>query len=86
MKKKIKLQLVGLDGNAFALMGAFQRQARKEGWTKEEIDKVMEECMKGDYDHLLATLMDHCEDAFHQDEDDDDEHYDDEEELVEDED
>ena len=27
--KKVKLKLVGLDGNAYALMGAFQRQARK---------------------------------------------------------
>ena len=66
--KKVKLQLVGLDGNAFALMGAFQRQARKEGWTKEEIKEVLDECQSDDYDHLLATLAEHCEDP---DEDDD---------------
>ena len=59
--KKVTLSLVGLDGNAFSLMGAFQRQARKEKWTKEEIDVVLEECQKSDYDHLLCTLMEHCQ-------------------------
>ena len=55
--KKVKLKLVGLDGNAFALMGAFQRQARKEKWTLDEIKMVLDECLSGDYVHLLATLM-----------------------------
>ena len=55
--KKVKLKLVGLDGNAFALMGAFQQQACKEKWTPDEIRMVLDECSSGDYDHLLATLM-----------------------------
>jgi hypothetical protein len=59
--KKVKLELVGLDGNAFSLMGAFRAIARREKWTPEEIEKVLTECMSGDYNHLLATLMDHCE-------------------------
>jgi len=59
--KKVKLNLVGLDGNAFSLMGAFQKQARRENWTKEEIDTVINECMSGDYDHLLQTLIGVCE-------------------------
>lgn len=59
--KKVTLKLVGLNGNAFVLMGAFQQQARKEKWTKEEIDEVLQECMSGDYDHLLATLMNHTQ-------------------------
>ena len=61
--KKVKLQLVGLDGNAFALMGAFQRQAHKEDWTKEEIEAVLDDCKSGDYNHLLCVLMSHCEDT-----------------------
>lgn len=60
MTKKVKLTLIGLDGNAFALMGAFQRQAKKEGWSKQEIDEVLKECMSGDYTHLLQTLMAVC--------------------------
>ena len=63
VNKKIKLTLVGLDGNAFALMGAFSRQARREGWSREEIDAIMKEAMSGDYSHLLRTLADHCEDC-----------------------
>jgi hypothetical protein len=59
--KKVKLELVGLDGNAFAVMGAFQRAARQQGWTPEEIKSVITECMNGDYDHLLATIMDNVE-------------------------
>jgi len=61
VKKKITLELVGLDGNAFALIGAFRRQAKAEGWTKEEIESVCNECMSGDYDHLLQTLISVCE-------------------------
>jgi len=67
--KKVKLQLVGLDGNAFSLMGAFSRQARKEGWTKEEIDAVINECMTGDYNHLLCTLTQVCDDNDEENED-----------------
>ena len=55
--KKVKLKLVGLNGNAFSLMGAFRQQARKEKWTPDEIKVVLDECMSGDYDYLLATLM-----------------------------
>ena len=56
--KKVKLALVGLDGNVFSLMGAFRRQARREKWSPEEIKEVLDECKSGDYDHLLCTLMD----------------------------
>ena len=61
VNKKINLTLVGLDGNAFSLMGAFQRQAKEEGWSKEEIDLVLKEAKSSDYDHLVATLDAHCE-------------------------
>jgi len=55
----VKLQLVGLDGNAYSLMGAFQRAARKQGRTAVEIKAVLDDCMSGDYDHLLQTLVKH---------------------------
>ncbi len=55
------MKLVGLDGNAFGLMGAFQRTAHKQGWSKEEVDVVIQECTRGDYNHLLATLIKHTE-------------------------
>lgn len=59
--KKVSLEFEGLDGNAFALMGAFRRQAKREKWTEEEIGEVIKECESGDYDHLLQTLIAHCE-------------------------
>jgi hypothetical protein len=59
--KKVKLQLVGLDGNAFSLMGAFQKAARRQGWTKEEITEVLDDAMSGDYNHLLQVLVSHTE-------------------------
>lgn len=59
--KKVKMNLVGLDGNAFMLMGAFSMNAKKQGWTKEEIDVVLKKCMSGDYNNLLCTLMDNTE-------------------------
>ena len=55
--KTVELDLVGLDGNAFALMGAFQHAARQQGWTHKEIYTVLAECQRGDYDHMLQTLM-----------------------------
>lgn len=61
INRRVKLKLVGLDGNAFSLMGAFQQKARREGWNQEEINKVLDECTKGDYNHLLQTLLIYCE-------------------------
>jgi len=58
---RVSMNLVGLDGNAFALMGAFPKNARRQGWTQEEIEKVLDECTSGDYNHLLSVLMAHTE-------------------------
>jgi len=58
--KVVDLRLVGLDGNVFNLMGQFQRRARREGWTVDEIKSVLDECREGDYIHLVGTLADHC--------------------------
>ena len=57
---KVNCRLVGEEGNCFAIMGRFEAAARKAGWSKEYIDKVLNEAMTGDYDHLLATIAEHC--------------------------
>jgi hypothetical protein len=67
--KTINLSLVGLDGNAFSLMGAFSKQAKREGWTSDEIKSVTDDAMSGDYDHLLRTLINHCEPEEYEDSD-----------------
>ena len=60
--KRVKLRLEGLDGNAFYLLGAFYRAALDQGWSKEEALFVVNEAKRADYDHLLRTLIEHCED------------------------
>lgn len=60
-QKKVSLNLEGIDGNAFSIMGAFRKQARREGWSDAEVKAVIDEAMSGDYSHLLCTIMDHCE-------------------------
>lgn len=57
LNKRVCMNLVGLDGNAFAFMGAFSKEAKRQGWKTEEIKTVIDECKRGDYDHLLFTLM-----------------------------
>lgn len=54
--KKVRMKLVGLNGNAFNVMGQFAANAREQGWSKSEIDAVLTEAMSSDYDHLLRTI------------------------------
>lgn len=56
-KKKVKMKIVGTDGNAYSLMGAFHAKAFRNGWTADEIKAVLDECTSGNYDHLLSTLI-----------------------------
>ena len=58
-KFNIEVQLVGTDGNAFALMGRVQRGIRDAGGTKEDTDAFYAEATSGDYDHLLQTCMEY---------------------------
>ncbi len=53
--KKVKVKLIGKDGNAFSIMAEVTRAMRKAGIDKEVIKKYTEEAMSGDYNHLLAT-------------------------------
>ena len=61
IEKTVNLDLVGVNGNAFMIMGVFQRQAIKEGWTQAEIDLVLTVAKSGDDNQLLATIENHCE-------------------------
>lgn len=59
--KTVDLDLDGVNGNAFMIMGVWRRQAVREGWSDEEIQAVLTEAKSSDYDHLLATILNHCE-------------------------
>jgi hypothetical protein len=67
---KIKVKLVGTDGNAYALMGKVKTALNKELVSKynlerEEVNKIssefLKEAMSGDYDNLLRTCMKYVE-------------------------
>ena len=60
--KKIKLDLLGIDGNAFSILGEFVECARREGWTKEEIAAVCEKATAGDYVYFVTIIAEYCED------------------------
>jgi len=55
-KTDIPLQLVGLDGNAFSILGRAKRAMRMAGQA-ELFDEYHAEATSGDYDHLLITTM-----------------------------
>jgi len=60
-KPRVILQLVGLDGNAFNLLAKFRQAARAQGWAADQIQMVIDEATRADYDHLLRTLIDNTE-------------------------
>ena len=51
------VKIIGQDGNAFAIIGACQRAARRARWDKAKIDKIIEEMTSGDYNKVLCTAM-----------------------------
>lgn len=55
---KPELEIIGTDGNAFALLGKARRVATKH---KMDWPAIQKEATSGDYDHLLATLAKHFE-------------------------
>jgi hypothetical protein len=56
-KYAVEVELVGHDGNAFAIMGKVQRALKQAGATPDELEQYLNESMSGDYDHLLRTAM-----------------------------
>ena len=53
----ITVELVGQDGNAFAILGRVQREMRRGGVPRADIDAFFAEATKGNYDELLATII-----------------------------
>lgn len=56
-----KYCLVGVDGNAYAVMGYVQRAMKQEGFIKEEIDAYLQKAMSGDYNNLLCVSMEYVD-------------------------
>jgi len=58
---EVQVELLGCDGNAYAILGATKKAMRKAGVPQAEIDGYLEDAMGGDYNHLLATTMRYVE-------------------------
>lgn len=55
----ITVELIGIDSNAFSILGACTRAMRKAHLTQSEIDTFMQEATSSNYDHLLATVCEY---------------------------
>lgn len=53
-----KYDLVGVDSNAYSIMGYVQRAMRMEHYSQEEVNNYIKDAKSGDYNHLLATSID----------------------------
>lgn len=51
------LDLAGIDGNAFAVIGAVRRALRDAGNTPADVSAVVDEMTSGDYSHLIAVAV-----------------------------
>ena len=55
MKKNYSL--IGIDGNAFSIMGYVRKSMRECGRAKEGIDSYLKEATSGNYDNLLCISI-----------------------------
>lgn len=53
----VTVELIGTDGNAFAILGRVRRALERAGANEDERSQFMAEATSGDYNHLLATVM-----------------------------
>lgn len=53
----ISVELIGNDGNAFAILGRCKKAMTRAECTKEQIQEFIEEATSGDYDNVLHTCM-----------------------------
>ena len=55
---KRKYNLVGIDGNAFSVMGYVRNAMRECHFTPAEREAYSKDAMSSDYNHLLVVSMD----------------------------
>lgn len=53
--------LIGIDGNAYAVMAYVAKAMRTEGKTEVEVNSYLERAKSGDYDNLLRVSMEMCD-------------------------
>ncbi len=55
--KKLNLDLEGINGNAYALLSYFKKNARANGWPEKQIKEVIDDATSSNYDHLIQVLL-----------------------------
>lgn len=53
----ISVELIGVDGNAFNILGIVKKALERAGVSEEEVSEFYTEATSGDYTKLLATVM-----------------------------
>lgn len=53
-----KYCLVGVDGNAYAVMGYVRKAMKECGFNEQEIKAYLDDAMSSDYNHLLCVSVD----------------------------
>ena len=60
LTKKEKYSLVGVNGNAFSIMGYVRESFRKEG-LKDKIKEYTQKATAKDYNHLIVVSLEYIE-------------------------
>ncbi len=58
---EIEVELSGVDGNVFSILGKVRSALRKAKVPNEDIQEFTDEATSGDYDHALQTCMDYVD-------------------------
>lgn len=58
LKESEEYDLVGVDGNAYSIMGYVQKAMKECGFSQEEIKEYLDDAKSSDYNHLLVVSMD----------------------------
>lgn len=52
----IQINLNGVDGNAYALIGYARAYGKQLGFSREKIESISKDMMSADYNHLLSVF------------------------------
>jgi hypothetical protein len=59
---KVRVKLVGEDGNAFSILGRVSKALKRSG-QPEAAKEYLERATTGDYDHLLAVTLEYVDEG-----------------------
>jgi hypothetical protein len=68
LEYKSRETLVGIDGNAFSIIGTVSRGLRRAGAPSEYVKAFQAEASSGDYDHVLQTAIRYTADEMEEEE------------------